>query len=512
VSGKTSARGSGSRPAPGLVLADSRAEAEALAYLQRRLILFYGVTLALAGVLFVAGLLMTLLAGQGALLDPSRFVHLGALLAAAGILAVLRRCALRARTLILLDGLGLYVSIGACVAIYALLYREAPLAMPTILILFLVARAVAVPCSPKTTLALSVPAPLLLLAIQLAHGTVYAQPGVPMEPAVFRLYAIWNTIVAGLGVGIATLASHVGLGLRLRLKEATRLGQYQLEERIGQGSMGEVFRARHAMLRRPTAIKVIHPDATDPELLKRFEQEVRQTSRLSHPNTVAIFDYGRTPEGAFYYAMEYLDGPDLRQLVEQGGPFPAARAIHVLCQACGALAEAHDAGLVHRDIKPGNLVLCSRGGEHDILKVVDFGLVKDLSRDAGSLTQVGQICGTPETIAPEVLGGAGVTPAADLYALGIVGYYLVTAQGPFDARSAAELIGHHLHTAPVPPRARRADVPEDLEAVLLRCLAKDPGGRPGSARALRADLRACGDAGRWGEEEAAAWWQARTGG
>jgi serine/threonine-protein kinase len=275
--------------------------------------------------------------------------------------------------------------------------------------------------------------------------------------------------------------------------------------------MGEVYRASHAMLRRPTAIKVIQPDATDPEMLRRFEREVRETSRLSHPNTVSIFDYGRTPDGAFYYAMEYLDGADLRRIVERHGPMPPARAIHLLVQACGALGEAHAEGLVHRDLKPSNLMLCRRGGVHDVVKVVDFGLVRDIAA-APELTGTGVLVGTPESMAPEVLRGEPATPSADLYGLGVVGYFLLTGMGIFDAATALELVGHHLHTAPVPPRTRLPAVPADLEAVILRCLEKEPAGRFPDTRALARALAACGDAGGWSEEDAAAWWRAHANG
>ena len=182
-----------------------------------------------------------------------------------------------------------------------------------------------------------------------------------------------------------------------------------------------------------------------------------------------------------------------------------ARVIHVLQQACGALKEAHDAGLVHRDIKPGNIMLCCVGGEHDVVRVVDFGLVKDVRSTSPSLTQVGFVCGTPETMAPEVLRGEDVTPAADLYALGVVGYFLLTRVSVFDAKSANDYIGHHLHTEPPPLRERDASLPADLEAVLMRCLRKEPGERYASAGKLRAELLLCADAG-WNEEQAAAAW------
>ncbi|MCK6458671.1 MAG: serine/threonine protein kinase [Planctomycetes bacterium] len=492
---------------PGLVLADSRLESEASAYLQRRLALFYGVTLAAAAAFYVVGLfLMASHRGWGPhlLLHRSRIVHLASMAVAVALLAMLARRRLRAGVLRFLDGFGLFVAIGTCLAIHAIEYEFETNAMVAILCLFVFARAVVVPCSGRVTFLLSLPAPLGLLLVQLSHGAVYLAPGVAAPH--FAHLVIWDQLILLLAAAIGALASHVNFGLRVQVHEAMRLGQYRLEELVGRGAMGEVYRASHAMLKRPTAIKVIRPDAVGPEMLRRFEREVRETSRLSHPNTVSVFDYGRTPDGAFYYAMEYLDGMDLRRIVEEKGPLPPARAIHILAQACGALAEAHAEGLVHRDLKPGNLVLCRRGGMHDVVKVVDFGLVRDVTA-APDLTGTGVLCGTPETIAPEVLRGEPATASADLYALGVVGYFLLTGKPIFDAATALELIGHHMHTPPVPPRARLAEVPEDLETVILRCLRKEPSERFPDAGALRAALLACAAAGRWTEADAARWWR-----
>ncbi|MHC4550934.1 MAG: serine/threonine-protein kinase [Planctomycetota bacterium] len=499
------------RPQPGLVLADTKLETEANLYLQRRLIVFYGVTVGLAGFLYVVGtFLMVLVEGwsRRVLLEPSRLVHAAATLSAVVVLLRLRRCTFRAGTLVFLDALGLYIAIGASVSIYALEYGEGPVTLPAILALFIVARAVVVPCSAATTFLLSLPAPLCMLVVQLAHGTLYVMDGVEIWPEDFFEAVVWNLVVLFLAVCVAAVASRINFGLRHQVREAQRLGQYRLEERIGEGAMGEVYRGKHAMLRRPTAIKLIHPDATDPDMLQRFEREVRETSRLSHPNTIRVFDYGRTPEGVFYYAMEYLDGANLREIVERSGPMPPARVIHALTQVCGALQEAHDTGLVHRDIKPGNIILCQRGGVYDVIKVVDFGLVKDLGAASPALTQVGQICGTPETMAPEVLGGAEATPASDLYAVGVVAYYLLTGTPVFDASSATEFIGHHLHTPPLPLHERIPSVPPDLAAAVHRCLAKDPADRFASARQLKVALERCTDADGWTENDAAAWWQA----
>jgi serine/threonine-protein kinase len=356
-------------------------------------------------------------------------------------------------------------------------------------------------------LLLSVPAPMGMLVVQLAYGTQYIAEDLKIWPEDFAEFVIWNQVMLVFAVGIATVASLVNFRLRQKVRAARKLGQYHLEEQIGQGAMGEVHRASHAMLRRPTAIKLIRPDTADPEMLQRFEREVRETSRLMHPNTISIYDYGRAPDGVFYYAMEFLDGPDLRQAVDKTGPMPPARVIHLLCQVTGALREAHETGLVHRDIKPGNLVLCRRGSDQDMIKVVDFGLVRRVGAEAGSsLTAIGEICGTPETLAPEVLLGEPAGPAADLYALGVVAYFLLTGIPVFEAQSAADFVGRHLHTPPPPLRDRDASLPPDLCAAVERCLEKDPARRFESALAFQNELVSCRDAGGWTEKDAAAWW------
>jgi hypothetical protein len=363
----------------------------------------------------------------------------------------------------------------------------------------LLARAIAVPSTPRRTLAASVIAtlPLLVTTVGVSAGSI----AVPLN------VATWCAV----SIAVATVGSRVIFGLRTEAARARRLGQYTLEHKIGAGGMGVVYRASHAMLRRPTAIKLLPPDRAGEASVERFEREVQMTAQLSHPNTVAIYDYGRTPEGVFYYAMEYLDGINLEDLVRRHGPQPAGRVVAILDQACGALGEAHERGLVHRDIKPANIILSERGGEPDIAKVVDFGLVQNLAaNDEDTIISANDVLtGTPHYMSPEaLLTPQASDPRGDLYALGAVAYYLLTGRHVFEGTSFAEIIGHHLHSEPAAPSVRLGrPVPPDLEAVVLQCLRKPAAERPQSARALRDALARCRQVPPWTTEDAVAWWQ-----
>ena len=327
-------------------------------------------------------------------------------------------------------------------------------------------------------------------------------------PATLVTAFFWSIVVA-----MAASFSHTIYGLRKAVNDIRRLGQYTLEEKLGEGGMGVVYRASHGMLRRPTAIKLLHPDRAGQEALRRFEREVQRTAMLTHPNTVTVFDYGRTTEGVFYYAMELLEGASLQEIVEVDGSQPAERVIHLLEQAASSLAEAHDAGLIHRDIKPGNILVVDRGGIADLVKVVDFGLVKDVGSDAAAditITSNESITGTPLYMAPETITAPDdVDARADIYALGAVGYWLLTGTHVFRGNTTMEVLAHHLHTRPDRPSVRlNVPVESDLEQVLLDCLAKKPGGRPQSAHVFRDRLRACSAARRWTHVKAAQWWKA----
>jgi hypothetical protein len=292
---------------------------------------------------------------------------------------------------------------------------------------------------------------------------------------------------------------------------ARRFGQYRLKQLIGRGGMGEVYLAEHTLLKRPCALKRIRPGHdTDPTTLARFEREVRATAELSHPHTVEIYDYGRAGDGTFYYVMELLWGLTLDDLVQKQGPLPAARAVYLLRQVCDALSEAHAAGLMHRDIKPSNIYAARRGGEYDFVKLLDFGLVKGIARtEQPALSRVETVVGSPLYMAPEQSLNVETSDVrADIYALGAVGYFLVVGHPPFVADNPLEIMISHARDAVQLPSQLVPNVPADVEAVLLKCLAKDPADRFASSAALGRALAACSVAGEWTRDDAAGWWSA----
>jgi eukaryotic-like serine/threonine-protein kinase len=365
----------------------------------------------------------------------------------------------------------------------------------------MLARAIVVPSPARRTFLLGVvgAVPLVVMAAWRVKGGV---AGIGNAVA----SACWTSV----GIGLGTVASHTIFGLRREVARARVLGQYTLEAKIGAGGMGEVWRASHALLRRPTAIKLLPPTRAGEAAIERFEREVQTTARLTHPSTVAIYDYGRTRQGVFYYAMELLEGIDLERLVAEHGPQPPARVAHVLAQVCGALAEAHDLGLVHRDVKPANVLLLPRHGEPELAKVVDFGLVKEVRAEHAvtGVTDANTITGTPLYMSPEAIGQPdAVGAASDVYAVGAVGWFLLVGRPPFEGQTIIEVCGKHLHAVPQrPSEALGQSLPSDLEDVLLACLAKRPAERPAGARVVRDRLTACGAAGQWGQAQAARWW------
>ena len=269
-----------------------------------------------------------------------------------------------------------------------------------------------------------------------------------------------------------------------------------------------MYRAQHRLLKRPTAVKVIHLHQASDEQLARFDREVRLASQLMHPNTIEVFDYGRTPEGLPFYAMELLNGLTLQQIVERSGPQPAARVIHVLRGIAGSLSEAHERGLVHRDVTPANIMLCRKGGLYDVVKLLDFGMIKDTrANHTRELTHALRVLGTPSYMAPERIERAdSADPRSDLYALGAVAYFALTGAPPFAGDSDLTLAYHAVHSAPQPLAQRGATVAAALERLVLQCLEKDPAHRPQTAAAITAELDALREQEYWSQPLARTWW------
>src|SRR3954451_7311367 len=378
-------------------------------------------------------------------------------------------------------------------------------------------RAILVPSRPGRTMLLTALAflPTVIVCITRHHPTALL-PG--FSASYQKLQMTLNTVLWSiLGITLATIASRVLYGLRRQVAEASELGQYLLEEKIGGGGMGEVWRARHRLLIRPAAIKLIRQEplgaiAGEPELLvRRFEREARATAALTSPHTVQLYDFGLTEDGRLYYVMELLDGLDLETLVRQHGRWPPERVVHLLHQVCAALQDAHGNGLVHRDIKPANIVVSRAGTTFDFVKVLDFGLVKldsarDTDRELVKLSTDDSWSGTPGYMAPEVVLGAATDHRVDLYALGCVAYWLLTGKMVFDGENAVQVMMKHAQAEPQRPSARigRA-LPAALEALVMECLEKDPLRRPPTAEAV-SDRLSSAVAEAWTAERAEQWW------
>ncbi len=294
------------------------------------------------------------------------------------------------------------------------------------------------------------------------------------------------------------------------IREAKQLGSYVLRKKLGEGGMGEVWLAEHRLLKRPCAMKFVRAElASEPATAARFEREVRAVTTLTHFHTVRIYDYGRSDDGSFYYVMEYLEGPTLDSLVKDRGALAPGRAVYLLRQLCGALAEAHARGMVHRDLKPSNILVTSLGGQRDVSKLLDFGLVQDHSSATDvKITRAGTVLGTPSYMCPEQAAGESVDPRSDLYSLGAVAFFVLAGRPPFEGTSVGKLLAAHL-TQPAPDLSTlRNDIPADLAAVVAKCLAKDPAERFQTALALDAALDACACSRDWNAAIAAQWWDA----
>jgi serine/threonine-protein kinase len=329
-----------------------------------------------------------------------------------------------------------------------------------------------------------------------------SRPAAPL----YDLFALARLMAAA--VAVAVFGAHKFTTLHREAYEARHLGNYRIVRRISAGGMGEVYLAEHRLLNRPYAIKLIRPElAADPTNHTRFEREIQAMARLTHWNTIEIIDYGHAPDGTFYYVMEYVEGPNLGELVTGHGPVDPGRVVYLLRQACASLAEAHGVGLIHRDIKPGNIMVTRQAGLADVVKVLDFGLVQSLVHLNGDdkLTQPGMVVGTPGYISPEQATGVA-DGRSDIYGLGAVAYFLLSGQTPFSGRRPQQVVASAT-LGPVPLREVRPEVPADLAAVVQRCLKWNPEERFANIRMVDEALAACACAASWGSQEAAAWWQ-----
>jgi serine/threonine-protein kinase len=372
---------------------------------------------------------------------------------------------------------------------------------------------VTVPTRPATALRMAL---LAVATVPLAYAIgVMRGINVPLEPSHFFLALIFPYSVVLL---MAHTGSRVVYGLGREVRRAREMGSYHLVEQLGEGGMGEVWRAQHRMLARPAAIKLIRPErlGVGPEesrhVIRRFEREAQATALMRSPHTLELYDFGVAEDGSFYYVMELLDGFDLDELVEKFGPLPPERVVHLMQQVCASLGEAHAAGLIHRDIKPANIYACRHGREVDFVKVLDFGLVKHRAAapEDDKLTAEHVAGGTPAFMSPEqAVADQDVAGRSDLYRLGCVGYWLLTGTTVFRGRTPLETMMMHVHREPEPPsqRSGRA-IPAELEALVLACLAKDPDDRPQSADELASRLQGLPVALLWTPARARDWWDA----
>lgn len=350
----------------------------------------------------------------------------------------------------------------------------------------------------------------LTLLLSKAYGVT--SPEAPLL-LLFGYFLFTTYLCAGLAFIISRSVYRFGK----RLKKAREIGSYELVEPLGKGGMGEVWTAKHRLLVRPAAVKLIRPDMLDPDedvrkaVLRRFEREAQATAALGSCHTINLYDFGITEEGSFYYVMELLKGLNLDTLVKDFGPISPARAIYLLRQVCHSLQDAHQHGLIHRDIKPANIFTCHIGPDYDFIKVLDFGLVKwgsTTTRNETLLTSEGVISGTPAFMAPEMAAGKDEFDGrVDLYGLGCVGYWLLTGEQVFEGKTALEVVVQHLQTQPIPPSQRtELEIPEILERIILSCLEKNPEKRPANAGVLSDQLASCETSDDWTMDRAKRWW------
>ncbi len=372
--------------------------------------------------------------------------------------------------------------------------------------------AIFIPSDARRAARLIVPMALFLLVSPLIFGltTPEFRELLGVHPALSFENLGQHLMLLAVGAATSIYGVHTIQRYRNEAFRGRELNQYRLIHKLGSGGMGDVYLAEHALLKRPCAIKLINRKLEQsPTALARFELEVRATARLSHPNTVEVYDYGRTEQGVFFYVMEYLPGCSLQELVDRHGPLPAGRVIHLLSQACGALSEAHGLGLIHRDLKPPNIFSALRGGRYDVAKILDFGLVKPIGDDpATALTLEGVVTGSPLYMAPELII-KNHTPDAcvDVYGIGAVAYFLLTGRPPFLGPDAMTVMMAHARDPVEPPSTFVDGVPEDLQRVVLRCLEKEPADRYQDAASLARAFEDCADAEGWSAERAEDWWR-----
>jgi serine/threonine-protein kinase len=451
---------------------------------------------------------------------PSFWAHALSWIPVTGVWLICRGRPLGTRAIQVVETIGLVLT-GVClVTMGANLPAAAGAATTTAFSLsfVLIARAVFVPSTARHTawlgfllgipLVIAVYINFLSVDLEVWNGHGFFRK-ITERHVLARSQAIQIGFAWALTTLLAAWATRVIYGLRRDVRDAKKLGQYIVEEKLGEGGMGKVYRAQHGMLKRPTAIKLLGADRNTPEDLDRFRREVQMTAKLKHPNTVTIYDYGQTDDGTFYYAMELLDGVTLVEIVLAEGFQPQPRVVHILRQCAMALHEAHEMGLVHRDIKPNNIMLTQQGGVHDVTKVLDFGLVKNVGASTDATNTVSEaIIGTPRFMSPEqILDPPSIDARSDLYALGAVGYYLLTGDFVFEGTNAIEICAQHLSAEPEPP-SRRVDraIDPELEMLVMQCLEKKREDRPESALEIARRLESLGVA-RWSQSDAHEWWR-----
>jgi serine/threonine-protein kinase len=417
------------------------------------------------------------------------------------------------RQLLIID----YAAISFCVLLshfVAVVFDVAEVpAFAIALILFIHAAFIPVPIASQMGLALTavVGFPLLgAVAYSLIPGieSYWAANG---GSEAFRVFLLEGTFQVAILATVSVLITKALYNMRKSLHKAQRLGNYVIKGELGKGGMGRVLIAEHALICRPTAVKVLEAPAGEGEAsLARFEREVRLSAALTHPNTITIFDFGRGGDNTFYYAMEYLNGLDLESLVRRFGPLPPERAVFILTQICGSLAEAHRNEIVHRDVKPANIFLTNRGGLYDFVKVLDFGLAKEVSADdTAGITKTGMLFGTPKYLSPETVEeSALVDGRSDLYCLGGVAYWMLAGHPPFQGNSCVQVILDHVRKVPKrPSEVSEIQIPGDLDDIVMKCLEKKPADRFQAAGELDVALRSVRFDDPWTWEKASEWWQ-----